>query len=373
MISILLVEDNLADAHLLTRFLAKVDREKFNLTKVESKQAAIRELIEHPFQVILLDLSLPDSQGLNTVVEVHQVAGKTPIVVLTGLNDQQVAMAALREGAQDYLVKGEISPDSLVRSLNYAIERQQILDKLQEVNLQLSRSNKELEQFAYVVSHDLQQPLQSILGFSQLLMYKYGETLDHQGKHYLEHIVAASHRMRQLTKDLLIYAQIGKSIEAIEISDCNQIIEIVKSNLETIILPNKVTVEYQDLPQVKVNKGPLVQLFQNLMENSIKYSRKEVKTAIKITATPKNNSWLFAVKDNGMGIASEDCKCIFEMFKRLAEAKSLPGTGIGLAICQKIVEYHGGEIWVESQINQGSTFYFTLPGYGSSRTTTSNS
>jgi two-component system sensor histidine kinase/response regulator len=361
LIRILLVEDNPADAYLLERFLAKVDRDNFNLTKVESSKEAISFLLNDTFDIILLDLSLPDSQGLETVRKVYQSAKETPIVVLTGLDDEAIATAALREGAQDYIIKGEMSPHTLVRSLHYAIERQQILDKLKQLNEQLIRSNKELEQFAYVVSHDLQQPLQNIMGFSQLLLHKYKDLLDPKGQHYLNHIVKAASRMGQLIKDLLVYSRIGNSPQETIVTDCNQVLNIVLNNLQRVIEETNATVIYEELPSVKVGAGQLVQLFQNLLDNSIKYRSIEIEPKISLKTKRRGNKWVFCVEDNGIGIDKSDRERIFEMFQRLSHSENLPGTGIGLAICKKIVEYHGGKIWVKSQVSQGTQFYFTLP------------
>ena len=204
-IQILLVEDNAADAYLLRKFLSTVPH--IELTQVERLDEAIRRLSENVFDAILLDLSLPDSRGLNTVKQMHAANSKTPILVLTGLDDEEIAIAALREGAQDYLVKGEIQRTWLVRAIHYAIERQQNLDKLQHLNHELTRSNQELEQFAYVVSHDLRQPLQGILGFAGILSFIYRNEPDEPVNQYIESIISAGQHMSQLIQDLLDYSK----------------------------------------------------------------------------------------------------------------------------------------------------------------------
>ena len=231
--SVLLVEDSAADAYLLRKFLATVKH--IELTQVECLNEAIDCLQKNNFDAVLLDLSLPDSRGLNTVKRIHGARPKVAILVLTGLDDEEVAIAALREGAQDYLIKGDIQRTWLVRAINYAIERQQNLDKLQHLNAELTRSNQELEQFAYVVSHDLQQPLQGIFGYAKILAHIYHNRPDEPVNQYIDQIINASQHMSQLIQDLLAYARVDQAKQACELTDCNQVVQQVLTELQPSI------------------------------------------------------------------------------------------------------------------------------------------
>ena len=357
--SVLLVEDNAADAYLLGQFL--VTEEHIELTQVERLHGAIQCLKERSFDALLLDLSLPDSRGVNAVKKIHKAYPEIPILVLTELNDKEAAIAALREGAQDYLIKGEIQRIWLVRAIQYAIERQQTLDKLTTLNDELTRSNQELEQFAYVVSHDLQQPLQSIFGFARLLAYSYHNRPDEPVNQYISQIIDASRHMSQLIQDLLTYATVDQAEPLCEPIDCNQVIEQVVAELHQSIDESHAVIHIDGLPTICANETQLSQLFQNLLSNALKYHSPEHPPQVDVSAKHQKNEWLFGIHDNGIGIQPEHFEQVFQIFQRLPTEDEYPGTGIGLATCKKIVEHHGGRIWVDSKPTLGTTFYFTLP------------
>jgi len=363
-IRVLLVEDEAADAYLLSKFLSS--ETDIDLTHVESLDDAIRCLNTLHFDAVLLDLSLPDSRGISTVQQLHKAHSEIPILVLTGLDDENTAIAALREGAQDYLIKGEIQRSWLVRAIYYAIERQQTLDKLQQLNQDLARSNQELEQFAYVVSHDLRQPLQGILGFASVIDMMYRDRLDDNFKKYIDHIHDTSQHMSRLIQDLLDYSTVGSSELCSEPTDCKTIVENVLINLSTMVNESNAVITMDELPQIKMQETHSLQLFQNLLSNALKYRHSERIPTIHISFQAQSHpsssqESLFGVQDNGLGIESEYFDQIFQIFKRLHTRDEFSGTGIGLATCKKIVEHYGGKIWVESTPSCGSTFYFTLP------------
>lgn len=358
-IQVLLVEDSAADAYLMEKFLA--DEETINLVHVECLNEALDVLKEKPFNAVLLDLSLPDSRSIKTVQQTHSTNPEIPIVVLTGLDDEEIAIAALREGAQDYLVKGEINRAWLVRAIHYAIERQQHLEQLQHLNQELMRSNQELEQFAYVVSHDLQQPLQVIFGFARLLENAYSDRPTESANRYLPDIIKATQHMSQLIQDLLNYSRVGKSAQSLEQLDSKAILDQVLSDLSPSIHQSKAVITTNGLPMITAHETQMVQLFGNLLSNALKYHTPEHPPHVKIFAEVHQNEWLFGVQDDGIGIEPENFDQIFQIFQRLHHRKEYPGTGIGLATCKKIVENHGGRIWVDSTPGTGSTFYFTLP------------
>jgi two-component system, sensor histidine kinase and response regulator len=231
---------------------------------------------------------------------------------------------------------------------------------LQQLNQDLMRSNQELEQFSYIVSHDLQQPLQGILGFAKILQMKYQTQLDEEAIEYILRIVGAGERMQDLIQELLAYGQVAASFPFVPI-DCNVVLEKAIANLQLMIAERSVQLIRGELPTVMGNETQLVQLFQNLISNALKFPRPHVTLEIEISAESNAGTWLFRVQDNGIGIEPQDCDRIFELFQRLHPDREYPGTGIGLATCKKIVERHGGQIWVKSRVGLGSQFYFTLP------------
>jgi PAS domain S-box-containing protein len=227
---------------------------------------------------------------------------------------------------------------------------------------ELTRSNAELEQFAYVASHDLQAPLGTIIGYAQLLEKRCNNILDAPSNKFITNIVNSCERMQALIDDLLEYSRVGKSQKVFELVDCNRVFEEACANLQVAIGKNQAVVTRTDLPAVTGDRFQLVQLFQNLISNALKYRRDEP-PIVRASAALDGDNWLFSVQDNGIGIAEDFYPRIFQIFQRLHTQREYSGTGIGLAICQKIVERHGGRIWVESALDRGSTFYFSLPHF----------
>ncbi len=227
-------------------------------------------------------------------------------------------------------------------------------------NKELERKNKELEQFAYVTSHDLQEPLRTTSSFVNLLKEQYGGKLDKKADKYFSFIVDSSDRMKVLIKDLLDYSRIG-SKNQLEKVDCNNIIQDVIADIELVIRDFNAEIIYGDLPVINGYPTKMKQLFQNLLINAIKFSKKEVAPDINISVNKTDGYWKFAFSDNGIGIEKIHQERIFVIFQRLHTRSEYNGSGIGLSHCKKIVELHHGKIWVESEPGKGSTFYFTIP------------
>lgn len=232
--------------------------------------------------------------------------------------------------------------------------------KVQQRTAELERKNKELEQFAYVASHDLQEPLQTTSGFVQLLQKQYYGRLDPTADQYIDYVVQSSGRMKTLIKDLLDYSRIGRGNESRQV-DCNVLVNEVLADLHNVIDENGVEINIEPLPML-YNAYPteLKSLFQNLVINSIKFRKPNITPVVHIEAKQKNGYWQFSVKDNGIGIDNQYQDRIFVIFQRLHTRSMYEGSGIGLAHCKKIAELHGGKIWVESAAGVGSTFYFTI-------------
>ncbi|MBD2545942.1 MULTISPECIES: PAS domain S-box protein [Planktothricoides] len=239
-------------------------------------------------------------------------------------------------------------------------DRKRAQEQLAQHAIELARFNAELEQFAYVASHDLQEPLRIITSYSQLISRRYLGKLDEKADKYIQFVVKAAQRMQQLIEDLLEFSRLGSQKNELGQVECEAVLNLVLENLNLTIFLNDAIINHEPLPVVLGDHTQLVQLFQNLIVNGIKY-RTERSPIIHISATRIENYWRFAVSDNGIGIAPEFFERIFTIFQRLHTREEYPGTGIGLAICKKIVQRHRGEIWVQSQVGAGSTFYFTLP------------
>jgi light-regulated signal transduction histidine kinase (bacteriophytochrome) len=228
---------------------------------------------------------------------------------------------------------------------------------------ELARSNAELEQFAYIASHDLQAPLSTIASYAQLLKERYKDQIDANAIKFIDKMIKGSVRMQCLIDDLLEYSRVSKKNKDFEPTDCNLVLAEACANLQLAIRKNQANICRCNLPVVMGDSYQIVQVFQNLIGNAIKYRRSE-NPVIQIGAECRESHWLFSVQDNGIGIDSQYSERIFQIFQRLHTQEEYTGTGIGLAICQKIVERHGGRIWVESQLGSGSTFYFTMPIVG---------
>lgn len=232
-------------------------------------------------------------------------------------------------------------------------------EKIKQRTAELERKNRELEQFAYVASHDLQEPLRTTTSFVRLLNEKYKGRLDEEADQVLQYMVEGSERMKVLIRDLLDYSRIGRKIELTDI-DCNTILKEVLADLDIAIKESNATIHIGPLPQLKGYSTELKLLFQNLLSNALKFRRKNIDPEIHISATSNNDHWQFAIRDNGIGLEDKFRERIFVIFQRLHVQSEYAGSGIGLAHCKKIVELHNGTIWVESTPGQGSTFYFTI-------------
>jgi PAS domain S-box-containing protein len=238
--------------------------------------------------------------------------------------------------------------------------RREIESNLKEYSEELKIKNLELEQFAYVASHDLQEPLRMISAFTQLLANKYSNNLDADTNEFIRYILDGATRMQRLINDLLIYSRVGRKNAEPETVQLSEIVENAKENLQIILEETDAQIILQNNVEINGDKGQLVQLLQNLISNAIKFRKKDGLPKIEISATDKDEFWEIAVKDNGIGFDMAHKERIFNIFQRLHSQGEYSGTGIGLAICKKIVERHGGEIWAVSEPGNGSTFYFTL-------------
>lgn len=488
---VLLVEDSPTQAEIAK---GRLEARGAQVECAPTLAEALQRLRQPGVDVILLDLTLPDSTGVETFYRVR-AACDVPVVIWTGDDNAEMALRTMKKGAQDYLIKGKTSDDSVIRVLNYAIERsnvekalvisekrlrvllentydafismdshwhitdwnaqaertfgwsraealgrplalivpahlrrkytreltsffqnekdvqakltnelicvhrdghefpiemgifrvkgdddfvycafgrdiserrrlaEELEQRVQERTAELQRSNEELNQFAKIASHDLQEPLRAVQGFVNLLMESTKGQLSKDCEEYMDYILDGTQRMQQLIQDVLLHSSISAENlreKEVPLTDCGAALEEVLANLDASIKEAGACLEVDYLPEVAVDRSQLIQLFQNLISNAIKYRGEEV-PQIYISAERTVDEWLFSVRDNGIGIESKYADKIFDMFARLHGKTKYKGTGMGLAICKKIVNLHGGRIWVESELGQGCIFLFTLP------------
>jgi PAS domain S-box-containing protein len=495
---VLLVEDSATQAHVRRSQLVRHGFEVEVLTRLSE---VLKRLPQGGIDVVLLDLTLPDSTGIETFFAVHSVAEDLPVVILSADDDEDIALQAMKGGAQDYLIKGRATPDAIARCLYYAVERNQIeaelrhnekmtrlilensydafwaidnageiigwnkqaentfgysreevigktiaetlvlprflenhlsvmdemlatgtsrilnrradillrkkdgsevpvelvifpvqvgeirtfcafahdISERQEIQERTKRLNEELEnrvhertqalinsnaqlqQFAKIASHDLQEPLRSIEGYANLLAKRYKGKLDSDADDFINFILDGISRMLDLIQAVLVHSGIGTSdVKVTAPVDMRKVLKEVLDNLEAAIAESHTKVEFGEMPTIMANRTEMVQLFQNLIGNGIKY-RGEQAPVIRVTCEENVHEMVFSVEDNGIGIDPKYSGKIFDMFARLHGKTQYQGTGIGLAICKKIVETHGGRIWLQSEPGKGSIFIFTLP------------
>ncbi|MBZ5615304.1 MAG: PAS domain S-box protein [Acidobacteriia bacterium] len=275
-------------------------------------------------------------------------------------------LRALRADGEEFPMEASISRIQVGGRLLFTVivrditERDRAEKKLAEKMAELARSNANLEQFAYVASHDLQEPLRMVAAYTQLLAERYRGKLDENAVKYIGYASEGALRMQSLIQDLLAFSRVGRNGDACGHVDCEAVMEEVLLTLGPAIQESGAVVTHGALPVVWTDRSQIVQVLQNLVGNAIKFHGKEP-PVISVQAEKTGDQWLFSVVDNGIGIAPEFVESIFTVFQRLHTRSEYPGNGIGLAICKKIVEHYGGKIWVESQVSRGSIFKFTIP------------
>lgn len=373
-INILLVDDRKEDLLSMEVILANPE---YTFHKAASGREALRLLLkEKDFAIILIDVQMPQLNGYETtaLIRESEQLKHIPIIFLTANNDEpDHIFEGYQAGAVDYMIKpviAEILRTKVAVFVDLYKKTKELLIQKQELELrteELTRSNRELEKFAYVASHDMQEPLRTIISYIELIENKLAKVSsdgmdesDADIQKYMDFVVSAGYRMRELISGLLEYSQVDKDLKPHGMIACEAVIKEVIENLKTVIDDNNVVIKYDTLPEINANYMRMIQLFQNLVSNSIKFKR-DIPPTITISCRKKEGAYLFAFADNGLGINPEYKEKIFELFKRLHPVGEYIGAGIGLAICKKIVESNNGKIWVESEPDKGSTFYFTIP------------
>jgi signal transduction histidine kinase len=353
----LLVEDEPADVELALRALrqAGFDATGDVADTVEEFTNLVRK---NSYDVILADYKLPDWNGMEAVEILHREGVDIPVILVTGALGELTAVECIKQGAADYVLKDQMA--RLPESVRRAMREKKLREDHQQGQLELARSNRDLEQFAYVASHDLQEPLRMVATYTQLLSERYRGKLDENADKYIHYAVDGALRMQKLVQDLLAFSRVGRQGTAARSTDCNLVIQAALQNLEAALQESGAVVKADPLPVVIADGAQLTQVFQNLIGNAIKFRGPGAPT-IQISAEGKDKEWTFSVKDNGIGIAPDQAENVFVIFRRLHTREEYSGNGIGLSICKKIIEHHGGRIWFESEPGHGSNFKFTLP------------
>ncbi len=316
------------------------------------------------YDAILADYKLPNWNGMESVEVLRREGLDIPVIVVSGSLGELTAVECIKRGAADYVLKDDLP--RLPESVRRALREKRLREEHEQAQQELARSNRDLEQFAYVASHDLQEPLRMVATYTQLLAERYHGQLDANADKYIQYAVDGALRMQTLVQDLLAFSRVGRHEPDRQSTDCNAVVAAAVQNLEAAISESGVQISCDDLPVILADGSQLLQVFQNLIGNAIKF-RGSDPPVIRVSAHQEAKSWVFSVSDNGIGIAPEHSEIIFAIFKRLHARAEYPGSGIGLSICKKIIERQGGKIWVEPGRGQGSTFQFTIPIAGPGR------
>jgi len=362
----LLIEDNPDDAQLVQRALSGAQG-AFVVSTACTLAEGLQALVPEIHDVVLLDLSLPGSRGLETLRRVRKDASSVPIVVLSGLDDEALALEALAAGAQDFLVKGHYAPTQLGRALRYAVERKRAQDEISTVNQrlrtrvrhrtsQLEMATADLQSFIHGITHDLRTPLRSIHGFSELLLEEYGGRMDATGQDYLRRLGEASERLETLLNALQTLAQLNRTTLRWERVNLSQLAERAAQEQERCWPELAMTVNVD--PDLRAVGDPrlLRMALGHLLSNAWKFSHGVESPTVTIGRTDE----AFFVMDNGAGFDMAFSGNLFRPFQRLHTEDDFRGTGMGLATTWRIIHRHGGRIWAESAPGEGATFFFTL-------------
>lgn len=361
---VLLIEDNPVDVELV---LVALRKDGFDVTSevVQTAEEFTMRIHATGFDVILADYNLPQWRGMEALEILRGENLDLPLIVVTGYLGEEKAVDCIKQGATDCVLKDHMA--RLPLSVRRALEEKRLreLRRQSETELvrkatEVARSNDELEQFAYVASHDLQEPLRMIANYTQLLAERYLGRLDEQADKYIRYSVDGAVRMQALIHDLLKFSRIGKSEIDTKATACHALVEQAMKNLQAAAEESGARVNWSALPMVMADASQLTQVFQNLIANAIKFHGSEA-PVIQIGCEKRDHEWVLSVSDNGIGIPVENWQDIFVIFRRLHTPTEYAGNGIGLSICKKIVERHGGKIWIEAQSMRGSCFKFTLP------------
>lgn len=357
-ITILNVDDNEISRYTVSRVL---QRAGFVVTEAATGQEALRLAAERP-ALILLDVNLPDIHGFEVChqLKANPTTASIPVVHLSATQVQSESKVRGLDGGADGYLTDNVEPEELIATIKAFLRIRQTETALAQRTAELQRSNDELQQFAYIISHDLQAPLRTVGSFVELLARRYQGKLGDDADQFISRAVAGAQRGQQLIQVLQEYLRVGSKGEQLTAVDCEALLERTLGDLQSAIAESGAEVTHDPLPTVTADSVQLGLVWQNLIGNALKF-RSQDPPRIHLSVKLEGTQWVFSVRDNGIGIDPQYREKIFQVFQRLHSRAEYSGTGIGLAICKKIVERQGGRIWVESEAGKGATFFFTIP------------
>ena len=369
LVNILIIDDCSEDRETYRRLLSQNPDYNFHIMECETGEEGLELCQQEKIDGLVLDYMLPDIDGIEFLQELKKFSFQGVVLMLTGEGNEKVAVQALKEGAHDYLVKGKDLFSSFHRTIHSAIrmnesnqQRKRAEEKLKYYAKELERSNKELEHFAAMACHDLQEPLRKFIAFGDRLSKEYEPVLDEQGKGYLARMGKAANRMKNFINDLLEYSKVTARDKSYQMVDLNQMMVEVLEILEFQISRTEGQVLVDNLPQIELDPMPTRQLFINIIGNALKFHKKDVPPIVKVSAQKDSEErWVIHIEDNGIGFDEKFSERILKPFERLHGMNAYEGTGMGLAICKKIIENHNGSINVSSKLNEGTSINISLP------------
>ncbi|MDZ4801369.1 MAG: ATP-binding protein [Bryobacteraceae bacterium] len=350
---ILNVDDRDLNRYLRSEALRESD---YEIIEASRGREALQKAVSESPDLVLLDVHLPDVSGLEVcrlLKSDQRTSGIKVLQISASAVEFTDAVIGLDIGADDYLVE-PVEPELLRAKIRSLL-------RLREAEQSLRRSNDDLKQFAYAASHDLQEPIRVLSAYSELLGRRYASQLDETGTLYLKYIVEGAQRMSRLVSDLLDYSRLSADMDQDpQLVSVENVLNRVLQTLKAPIDQSQTAITWDPLPQIEGNETRLTQVFTNLIGNAIKYGRPGIPPEVHIAVQARGPEWLFCVRDNGIGFDAEYAESIFGVFRRLHD-RTVPGNGIGLAICKSVVERSGGRIWAEAIPGEGATFHFTWP------------
>jgi signal transduction histidine kinase len=362
-LKVLILEDVEADAELMVHELKNADFLP-DWIRVDTENSYLTALASGP-DLILSDYNLPQFDAFLALQLMQEQRLDIPFIVISGAITEDVAVEFMKRGASDYLLKDRLA--RLGQAVVRALEQRELREEKRRTDAtlfkkseDLARSNAELAQFAYVANHDLQEPLRMVTSYVQLLEKRYKGKLDPDADEFIGYIVEGTKRMKLLLAALLDCSRLDTGGHPLQMVECEKVLENALQNLRMVLDETKGNVTHNPLPAIMADETQMVQLFQNLIGNGLKFHGPQP-PLIHISAKQEGTNWIFSFQDNGIGIDPQYFEKIFVIFQRLHGRDKYPGTGIGLTIAKKIVERHGGQIWVESVKESGTAFYFTVP------------
>jgi signal transduction histidine kinase len=357
---ILVVDDNPDDREAVMRLLRQTASSTYEYAEAESLDSMLDVMVRRKPSCVLLDYSMPGMNGLEILRTIMPRYPFLPIIMMTGQGSETIAAESIKSGAQSYLIKSKVSSDVLSTSIGAAIRQRALERERSELVQKLLDSNTALERFAYVASHDLQEPIRMIYSFGRILLDECHDKLDSNSREYLTMITDSGERMRDVVSDLLDYSRINNQILDRELFDGEFALNGALENLQNVISESKAQINHDRLPEVYGNPVQVMRLFQNIISNAIKYQPEGNIPKIGIRVDDATTHWQISISDNGIGIEPRFLQDIFSPFRRLHTWDEIKGSGLGLAICRKIAEANNGSISVISSPGKGSTFMIKL-------------